>query len=263
MILLSEYLNELVTGEGNQTAHVVTKDGKFNAAKINNIITILNAALADIYKRFYVQNLELVFETKAGKTDYDLVYENSTGSGNPDAFLVSDQPFHVTAITGLRTYHEGYPIALNKQSSYEHYPNGYIYEHNADNIPAHHIRHGIYTPDYNTIRFPSNMAVTTFIVSVKTTHPKIESIDEADIESFDYDSVVIHLPRTYLSALCFYTISRLLNSKGAETIGRTIFHEGDNYMKRYLTECESLKQTDSEVTPVPDMMNSLRVKGFI
>ena len=63
MILLSEFMNELVDGEGSQVASVVTAStGLLNPKKVNGIINILNAALTDAFTRFLLVKTEVILK---------------------------------------------------------------------------------------------------------------------------------------------------------------------------------------------------------
>lgn len=265
MILLSDFLDELCVGEGSQIASVVTKSsGKLNPEKVNGIISILNAALKDIFKRFVVQKTEVILNTKIGQLDYKL--DNSAifhPVDNPTGYLVSATPFSVIAVTGIRTLKEGIQMPLNQQNKLIHSQGQYQYEHNSGYVPACYNTHSFHTVSYDTLRIPHNLDSSSLVVSLRAGHKKIAQIPAEQVESFDYDSVVIDLPETYNTALIYYTISRLLNSKGAETIGRGIFHEGDNYYDKYVRECETLKVSDSEEAEIPDMNLGLSRFGFI
>lgn len=265
MILLSDYLNELCDGEGSQAAAVVTAStGKINPKKVNGIINILNAALTHLFTNFVLEKTEVVIRTKRDTFSYKIdpanIFHPDT---NPDGFIMPTDPFRVLAITDVRTYNEGIALPLNQQNKLRKDHAGYQFEHSDGYVPARYCNHSLHTASYNVLRVPHNLDDSELIVSLRTTHPKIPLIPDAEIQTFDYDSVVINLPENYLTALIYYTMSRLMNSKGAQNLGQSMFHEGDNYYRKYLQECEILKGSDSEVSEVPDMNNRHRNYGFI
>lgn len=264
MILLSDFLNELCDGEGSQTASVVTNStGKLNPAKVNGIINILNSALNDIFTRFVVSKTEVILKTTRDVRDYKIDPENIYHPDtNPDGFILTDAPFRVHAITDVRTL-EGKPLNLNQKDKLINDYVKYQYELNDGYIDLRNITNSFYTLSYNTLRVPAKLDNSEIIVTLRAGHPRIENIPDAEIETFDYDSVFIDLPENYRTALIYYTISRLMNAKGAQNLGQSMFHEGDNYYRKYLQECELLKSSDTEVSEVPDFKNHIKNYGFI
>lgn len=261
MIYLGDLIDELVAAEGSQTAMVVTKStGEVSPTKVNSIIKIINAGLIDIFKRFYVANTEHILNTTTGTGKYLIDPANVKTDANPTGFIEGDPNFNVIAITSVRTADCGRQLPLNTQNKMNH---AYAYTHNNGLIDANNVKYGVYTSRYNVLHVPESMASSRLILSLRVCPSRIDEIPDDQVETFDYNSVVIPLPPIYTTALVYYVIARLSNPKGAETIGRTIFHEGNNYFQKYLQECESLKASDSEVSEIPDMGGNKSRFGFI
>ena len=61
------------------------------------------------------------------------------------------------------------------------------------------------------------------------------------IETIDPKTIEIPLPLTYLNALCYYVAAKVYNPAGAESVARSMFHEGNNWRSMYEEECNRLK----------------------
>lgn len=265
MILLSEFLNELVDGEGSQVASVVTAStGQLNPKKVNGIINILNAALTDVFTRFLLVKTEVILKTKRDlciyKIDNDHIFHPDT---NPDGYVHAAEPFKLLAITDVRTLNEGITMPLNRQNKFIKDHAAYQFTLTDGYVPARHNSHSFHTSGYSTLRTPLKLDDSELILSLRTGHPRIENIPADKLQDFDYDSVLIDLPESYRTALIYYTMSRLMNAKGAQNLGQSMFHDGDNYYRKYLQECELLKSSDTEVSEVADLQQVFRNSGFI
>lgn len=262
MILLSDLIDELVAGEGSQTASLVTKSsGEFNPLKLNSIITMVNAALADIYKRFLVNRATVVLEAIYGAGDYELSQVNEVGKGGGEFLLPGSLPGEVTAITGVRTYPSNVPLRLNQNDRPRYDLDGGnvlpAYEESLNRLGS------LSTPRYNVLRVPTDVGGRAFYVDVRCAHPKIPQVPKDQQATTDTSLIQIDLPYVYKTALAYYLIHRLTNAKGAESIGRTIFHEGNNYYEKYVRECDILRQSDTEQAELITFNNNFRRTGFV
>lgn len=265
MITVEEIFKELVVGEASQYAQVVTPAGQLDTKKLNNLITILNAGLDEIFKRFVVRNTTLIVQTREGKRDY-LLDPSFNLSVNSDGYiddLVEGFEFDapLIAITGLRSEY-GVELRLNQKdrslAQREAAPKG-LYSYGNMNRG----NYNFLIPKYNVLRCPNGLGSCRLMVDVRCTHARIPFIPDDQLSTFDLTTLSVDLPYTYKTALVYYMVSRLFNSKGALTVGRTMFHEGNNYYDKFLRECDSLKQSDSEVTEQVDSTNGFIQKGFI
>lgn len=265
MINVEEIFSEIAVAEGAQYSPVVTPDGALDRTKLNSLITVLNAGLDDIFKRFVVRNHTIIVETREGKRDYLLDPEFNL-SINPDGYIddidegyAFDSP--VIAITGLRSEY-GVELRLNQrdrlQMDREAAPKG-LYSYGNMNYG----NYNFLTPKYNLLRCPNNLGLVRLYVDIRTSHPRIPFIPDDQLTTFDLSTLTIDLPYTYRTAIVYYMMSRLFNSKGALTIGRSMFHEGNNYYDKFIRECDSLRASDSEVTEQIDSVNGFIQKGFI
>lgn len=265
MIGVDEVFDEIVVAEGAQYAQIVTPDGELNRTKLNSLITMLNAGLDDIFKRFMVCNTTIIVRTRENQRDYLLDPEFNL-SVNSDGYIDDTQEGYsfdapVIAITGLRT-ERGVELRLNQRDRM-------LVEREAPPAGLHPVgsaykgNYNFLTPKYNLLRCPQSLGASTLYVDLRTGHKRIPFIPDTELDTFDLSTLVIDLPYTYRTALVYYMMSRLFNSKGALTVGRTMFHEGNNYYDKFIRECDSLRVTDSEVTEQVDSINGIMQKGFI
>ena len=68
------------------------------------------------------------------------------------------------------------------------------------------------------------------------THISLDNIDTVDPKTIE-----VPLPLTYLNALCYYVAAKVYNPAGAESVARSMFHEGNNWRSMYEDECNRLK----------------------
>lgn len=265
MIGVDEVFDEIVVAEGAQYAQIVTPDGALNRTKLNSLITMLNAGLDDIFKRFMVCNTTIIVRTREAQRDYLLDPEFNM-SVNSDGYIDDTQEGYsfdapVIAITGLRT-ERGVELRLNQRDRM-------LVEREAPPAglqpvgSAYKGNYNFLTPKYNLLRCPQSLGASTLYVDLRTGHKRIPFIPDNELDTFDLSTLVIDLPYTYRTALVYYMMSRLFNSKGALTVGRTMFHEGNNYYDKFIRECDSLRVSDSEVTEQVDSINGIIQKGFI
>ena len=265
MIGVDELLDEIVVAEGAQYAQIITPDGELNRTKLNGLLAILNAGLDDIFKRFMVCNTTIIVNTREGQRDYLLDPEFNL-SGNPDGYIDDTQEgfsFNapVIAITGLRT-ERGVELRLNQRDRM-------LVEREATPIglnpvgSAYKGNYNFLTPKYNLLRCPNSLGASTLYVDLRTGHKRIPFIPDDQLDSYDLSTLTVDLPYTYRTAIVYYMMSRLLNAKGALTVGRTLFHEGNNYYDKFIRECDSLRVSDSEVTEQIDSVQGIIQKGFI
>lgn len=253
MILLSDVINELVSGEAGQIASVVTKSsGQFNRNKTNDILVIVNAALKEIYKRFIVANDMVQITTQEGVRDYLIDIKNKVGI-NPDGFIASNFNKEVIAILGVHDM-AGNALKFNRMTDVEL---------NELTPTVDTPLYGVFSlSQYNKLRTPPLLAGTQLQLRIRAGHVLFPMVPAENLLTFDLNSVEMDLPYTYQTAIVYYMLSRLMNSKGAENLGRSPFHEGNNYYEKFLRECESLRQSDSEVVKQIDYSQNYQRTGF-
>lgn len=215
-------LSKLFEGEGAELAPE-------SLPKINALI---QAGINDMNTRFAVREKEILIKTTLEQRVYELVPSNAVSSGNVDGFILDSvqEPFQGDISQILRvTDSTGQSLGLNTDTALL-MP--------VDNVfgtrPSIFTHTGINLTAYNTLKLHHGNDLGELIVHYKA---RLKPLDF----SADPAAVYIDLPDHMLNALVLYVASRKYNPKGAETIGRGMFHEGNNYWTKYLDEINNLK----------------------
>ena len=203
--------------------------------KTNALIT---AGIADLNKHFTVRENEILVRTKPDQDVYELVTANAVSNGNPDAFIIDSgsHPFMGDIMQILSISDE------NGQSLYLHtdvvtsVPNDNIY----GNYPSYFKNMSINMLAYNTLKLGPKHGHGDLLIRYKARiKPVLNDGSTGDI--LPPEQVYIDVPDHFLNALVLYVASRKFNPMGSETIGRGMFHEGNNYWTKYLDEINNLK----------------------
>lgn len=262
MILFSDLIGLLVAGDGSQQSNFVDVDGgQFNRSKTNKIINLLNAALGDVFKRFVVNYEEVVIQTTRDVIDYPITLNNVRSDLNPSGFILSNFNKPLFSISAVSTM-DGKQLPLNNNSK-EYFKDRYLVDTGTHYLLPECNPYTYILKNYYTLRVPKNLEASQIVLSVRSGHPIIPLVPDANLDTFDLTSIEIDLPYPYLNALAYYILHRITNSRAAETIGHGIFHEGNNYQQKYVDECNSLKVSNLEVEQVSDMNMNLHRQGFI
>lgn len=261
MILLSEIFEILQGAEFNSLSIVENEGGEahVDTKEYNRLIKLVNAGLAELHKRFNLKSGSVMIQTTEGVPKYvlDSKYAKST---NPDGYILDsvEDPFtddilEITRITSL----EGRELILNNRSR--------LSQHRAGTtVPVNELCESLFTLDYRTVRVPVYLRDSQLLVMYKSSGTKIKDIvdNSGDIIK-QPEEVVIELPAAYINALTYYVASRVYNSKGAETIGRGIFHEGNNYRSSYEAEINTLLAAGLEVDVMVEDNVGFYKRGFV
>lgn len=206
--------------------------GEIQDGKKPLVNTIIQAGITDINKYFTIKEGELLLRTKNGKNKYELIPENAISTGNQFGFIIDsvDDPF-TGDILQIQQVHDsrGKSIWLNADTSHR-VPTDDIYGYHHGIVQ----KSGINMVTFNTLKFPEGHDADDYLVNYKA---KLKPLDK----NADPMTTFLDLPDHYLNALCNYVASRFFNPKGAETIGRGMFHEGNNYWSKYKEEIEALR----------------------
>lgn len=259
MIFFSQILNLLQGAEFNNLAIV---EGKGGAARVkrteyNRLISVTNAALDVLHQRFELASNTVRIQTTLGKTKYVLDASESIYR-NPMGFILDspDDPF-TNDILEISAIHapNGRELLLNNY--HEHIRHDHpVRELNVDELCI-----SLYTLDYRTLRIPPNLRDTQLTITYRCSGKHLDLL--ADEANDPIDDIYIPLPISYINAIVYYIASRIYNAKGAETIGRGIFHEGNNYQTKFEQEAASLKTAGFEVEQMIDDTSGFYNKGFI
>lgn len=237
--LCSAELSKMFDGDGAQ----------LKPESLPKINAIIQGGINDLNKKFSIRENEVLVRPKLGKDLYELVPANAVSSGNPYAFILDDvtNPFLGDIMQIYRiTDSQGCSMWLNQDIAMMH---------PVDNIfgrrPSIFTFEGINLASYNTLRLPKDHDFGELLVHYKA---KMKPLDLTVAPDHCY----IDLPDHFLNALVLYVASRKYNPMGSETIGRGMFHEGNNYWSKYQEECNDLKGNLGSIASTGETTNFQR-----
>ena len=177
------------------------------------ITTLINSGLSDLYQRFSIKEGVLDLEVTEDVQHYVLsadvleLLRMTTPEGK--VYNLNSVTSSLTSTTG--PYGNVSPHSSNPSLCHASY-NELFFSH----VPCPGVYHIVYKGD--------------------ATHIGLDGI-----ETIDPKTVEIPLPMTYLNALCYYVAAKVYNPAGAESVARSMFHEGNNWRSMYEEECNRLK----------------------
>jgi hypothetical protein len=254
MIYLEDLFNQLA---GAEFALVnTTKDGVINPKDYNRLITLANAASTTLHKRFRLKTNELILRISADNHRYILESSNAI-TKNVNGYIEDkdDYPFEddIIEITSILSP-LGRELILNNTRE-DIYPElGYSYGIEDCALSFH-------TPKYNMIRTPRGLMNCLVTVRYTATGKRIGKVDPAQGEDVLKD-LYYEMPTVYSDAMIFYMASRLMNSKGGENIGQSMFHQGNNYNQRFENECQILAMQGYEADDMQTDVYKFERNGF-
>lgn len=262
MILFSDVIDQLESAEANLMSLVDNKTGVIKREKYNQILTLLNAGLSDIFTKFQVREGACTLQTTEGKYDYviDKAYAVSVDPVNGYILDDASSPFsnEVIEVTSVHTL-EGHSLPFNtmdRNLEARDFNPGYSYD-------VMDCKRSFSTPKYKTLRTPLGLRSSLLHIKYKVGHDKLDKIKPEELELFDPSSVVIDLPYVYLVPLTYYVISRLSNARGTERAGQGMFNEGTTFYSKYLAECNNIKENLNQSEQTAENSNLFRMRGFI
>lgn len=213
--------------------------GEIKPEKRALVNTLIQSGITDINKYFTLKEGELLLRTKNGKNKYELTPENALSTGNQFGFIIDsvDDPF-IGDILQITQIHDskGKSIWLNADTTHRV---------DTDDIFGYHPglvqKSGINMVNYTTLKFPEGHEADDYLVKYKA---KLKPVER----NSDPTTTFLELPDVYLGALCNYVASRFFNPKGAETIGRGMFHGGNNYWAKYKEDIETLRANTANIS---------------
>lgn len=194
------------------TYEMADEDGDILPRHRRRITTLINSGLSDLHQRFSI---------KEGVIDLEVIED-------VQHYILSDDVLEVLRMTTP----EGKVYNLNSVTSSLSPTTGpYGNVSNTSNISICHA-------SYNELFFSHVPCAGTYRIVYKgdATHISLDNIDTADPKTIE-----IPLPLTYLNALCYYVAAKVYNPAGAESVARSMFHEGNNWRSMYEDECNRLK----------------------
>lgn len=237
--LCSAELSMLFEGEG----------ASLSAASLPKINSIIQAGINDLNKKFSVREKEILVRISDNINVYELIPANAVSSGNPKGFILDSvqDPYLGDLMSIIKVSDDrGEELRLNADTSMHYATEGVF----GNNLNIYKNR-GVYTPAYNTIKLDPKSIKGGMLIKYKA---RIKPMDLTGSPKSTY----IDLPDHFLNALVLYVASRRYNPKGAETIGRGMFHEGNNYWSKYTEECNDLKASLASTGSVGDNTNFYR-----
>lgn len=228
-MFLDEIHIQLASGEFSLLADAVA--GSLSTPSIAKVNPLIQAGVTDLNKHFAIRENELLLRTDEREV-YELIPANAVSSGNPDAFIIDTvaDPFQADISQVIRVVDSnGQSLWLNTDV-----PVRKISDNIFGRRPDYFTHQGINFLAYNTLKLHKNHDLGDVIVQYKA---KLKPIDF----SGDPANTFIDVPDHFMNALVLYVASRKYNPMGSETIGRGMFHEGNNYWSKYQAELNELK----------------------
>lgn len=242
-MLLSEVHEQLCAAEFSL---IIDGDGDtLRPESLPKINAIIQAGINDLNKRFAVRENELLLRVSEDKNVYRLTVDNAI-SNNPNGFIIDsdDDPFLGDVMQIVRINDStGASMWLNTDIA-AIVPQENIY----GTRPSIYTNKGINMLAYDTLKFHRNHTAEDLLVTYKA---KLKPMDLR----LSPENVIIDLPEHFLNALVLYTVTRKYNPKGAETIGRGMFHEGNNYWTKFIEEIADLKANLGSIASTGESTN--------
>ena len=194
------------------TYELADEDGDILPRHRRRITTLINSGLSDLYQRFSI---------KEGVVDLVVTKDIQH-------YILSDDVLEVLRMTTP----EGKVYNLNSVTSSLSPTTGPY--GNVSNISNPSLCHA----SYNELFFSHVPCAGVYRIVYKgdATHISLDNIDTVDPKTIE-----VPLPLTYLNALCYYVAAKVYNPAGAESVARSMFHEGNNWRSMYEDECNRLK----------------------
>ena len=195
------------------TYEMADEDGDILPRYRRRITTLINSGLSDLYQRFSIKEGVL-----------DLVVTKDV-----QHYVLSADVLEVLRMTTP----EGKVYNLNSVTS-SLTPTSGPY----GNVSPYSSNPSLCHASYNELFFSHVpcAGVYRIVYKVDATHISLDAIDTIDPKTIE-----IPLPLTYLNALCYYVAAKVYNPAGAESVARSMFHEGNNWRSMYEEECNRLK----------------------
>lgn len=219
------------------------------------IVQLINLGLIDLHSRFNIREDTLVLNVDPGITRYILDPKNNL-SVNTDGYIDdSSFPFLGNLIEILRVQlPTGRIITLNQSQTHVQRRDG-VYAH--DNTSVSNLL--ISTPTFNELLFAYTPTQGQYYVSYKGGALRLPM---DDVENLDATTTEVILPDVFINALCYFVASKVYNPAGAESVARSMFHEGNNWTAKYHEEVSRLK-SDMSGNKVAIEMTSFQRGGWV
>ncbi len=177
------------------------------------VTTLINSGLSDLHQRFSIKEGVIDLEVTKDKQHY----------------VLSDDVLEVLRMVTP----EGKVYNLNSVTSQLTSSTGPY-----GNVTNNTIHTALCHASYNELFFSHipHPGVYHIVYKGDATHISLDNID-----TIDPKTIGIPLPLTYLNALCYYVAAKVYNPAGAESVARSMFHEGNNWRSMYEDECNRLK----------------------
>lgn len=213
-MLLSEVFSTLTYGELKQLSEGGKKEGGIFPKYSDEILSHLNIALTDLYRRFPIHEKELIIRTQAGKTTYKLETAGTVSSGNPDAYIIDtvEEPFLNDVLRINAAFNAaGKELVLNDELEYD----------------------SIMLPSYNTLQITHSNGLEEFYFIYR-----VDPVDVVIPDGSTPSNVKVPLPDFLMQALCTYIASRVHKARGGDK-GR---QEAILAMQEYEKYCQEIEE---------------------
>jgi len=226
---LSKIYEALVASE-IFTYDLVDDEGSLRNEVKPRINRLINLGLSKLYELFVIREDTLKLNVTSDIQRYFLTCDNAQ-SKNPNGYILdSDNPFKGDILELLR-------IKL---------PDGTVRTLNGESPTQNTIRDVYHNVHVSTapslISTPSSDELLFGFIPEEGIYEIVYKADAIPVSMNAAITTEVRLPNTYLNALCYFVASKMYNPAGAESIGRSMFHEGNNWSSKFNEECRQLKE---------------------
>lgn len=233
---LIEIFNQLTYGELSQISLGGGEVGEIAEKNYPAVMSHVNLALAELYRRFTLKEGRVRIATVAGLLTYSLNSKYAVQNVKSKEILryIQDEytnPFKDDVIKIERVLYGNVELGLNDES---------------DHLSVH-------TPSLTVLRLPPEIVGYVDVV-YRAGHANIDPIKGA----FNPETLEIDLPYSHLNALLLFIASRVNNPIGMTNE----HHAGNSYWNKFEAACASLKM-DNVAVDSKRQPNRFRDRGWV
>lgn len=264
MIFLDDIIAYLREGEASQIyiTDLVTK--KVNGEGVNRIITMINAALADLSIQFDLGQRTCKLLVTPDKRRYRLVTRQAR-TVNPDGYILDslDDPFDTDALEIVAvTNANGISYPLNSSKAIDEL--AWIRQRSTMSTVLDKQVKPFVSPKWGELIVPPSYKEGILNVRYKAAAARLKQVTVLDNGSVgeDTSTVFIDLPTIFETAICYYVVMRLVSPKGTERAGQQVYSESSSYYAKYMGEVDKIRALLNNNSTTADTVTSFELGGF-
>lgn len=264
MIFLDDIVTYLKEGEASQIYVVDLVTKKVDGEGYNRIITMTNAALADLSIQFDLGQRICKLKVTPEKRRYRLITRQAQ-TVNPEGYILDslDDPFDTDALEIVSvTNSNGVAYPLNSSKANDEL--AWIRQRSVLSATLDRQVKAFISPKWGELIVPPSYREGILHVKYKAAVAKIKQLELGDNGEIvgDTSSIYIDLPTIFESAICYYVVMRLLSPKGTERAGQQVYSESSSYYAKYMGEVDKIRALLNNNSTTADTVTSFELGGF-